>query len=53
MVAARQPSTGGDIRCDGFIGALAEWLSVRAGMVVPEWAFAVDRYPRPVRRARR
>jgi transcriptional regulator with XRE-family HTH domain len=42
MVAARPPSTG-DIHWDAFIGALAEWLSVRTDMEAPEWAFADDR----------
>jgi transcriptional regulator with XRE-family HTH domain len=43
MVAADPPSTG-DERWDAFVGALAEWLTVRHGMDAPEWSRRSERY---------
>jgi transcriptional regulator with XRE-family HTH domain len=43
MIAAPPPSTG-DERWDVFLGALGEWLAVRAGMRAPEWVHRRDRY---------
>ncbi|HEX6418050.1 MAG TPA: helix-turn-helix transcriptional regulator [Acidimicrobiales bacterium] len=43
MLAA-PPQPTGDRRWDAFVGGLAEWLAVRAGLHVPAWAHADDRY---------
>jgi hypothetical protein len=43
MIAAEPPPTGDD-RWDAFLGALGEWLAVRAGMDAPAWVHRPDRY---------
>lgn len=43
MIAAEPPLTG-DVRWDAFLGALGEWLAVRAGMDTPAWVHRPDRY---------
>lgn len=43
MIAARPPETG-DPRWDAFLGALAEWLAVQAGVPTPAWAVDDDRH---------
>lgn len=43
MIAARPPSTG-DARWDAFLGALGEWLAVRAHLDAPAWVHGTDRY---------
>ena len=43
MITAEPLSTG-DPRGDAFVGALAEWLAVRAGMPTPMWTHKDSRY---------
>jgi transcriptional regulator with XRE-family HTH domain len=43
IIAAKPPSVG-DARWDAFLGALGEWLAVRAGLAVPTWVHQADRY---------
>jgi transcriptional regulator with XRE-family HTH domain len=45
MVTAEPPTTG-EPRWDAFLAALAEWLSVRAGVPAPGWVRHADRYLR-------
>lgn len=43
IVTAEPPPTG-DRRWDAFLGGLAEWLTVRAGMPTPKWSWGNGRY---------
>jgi transcriptional regulator with XRE-family HTH domain len=43
MISAEPPPTG-DARWDAFLGALGEWLAVRARMDTPAWVHRPDRY---------
>lgn len=43
MIAAR-PSSTGEPTWDAFLGALVEWLCVRAGLAAPPWALYEDRF---------
>jgi transcriptional regulator with XRE-family HTH domain len=45
MITARPPETG-DPRWDAFLGGLAEWLAVRAGLPAPAWVRDDSRYLR-------
>jgi len=45
MISAEPPPSG-DPRWDAFLGALAEWLAVRIGAPVPDWALHDGRFLR-------